>query len=275
MKIADFQPLATEPAIFGVKWDTLREANIEVRGPDGAKLVANYWKLRQTLLDEGVIECDWRAPQAKILTGKGEYRQGHGPPADRATESVWQLLCLDCHLVTKCNSNVAHANWFFYERSHALDYSSTCDAFFVVEGDKIIDDRFTLFATPPCDRPSGRLLDAGVWEEIDPGQPSQATELWSNRPEWLVGWARAAYKHFYETTGNGRAWVMSPRAIRFDDLSFWVDDDTTPEPTPSELGGRIQALSSRLTSLHGLVKVALAIAGYIAGVLAIDRWLSK
>ena len=267
MKISDFQPLATEPAIFRVKWDALREADIGVKRPDGTKLVAKYGKLRQTLLDEGVIECSWRGPLSKILTSKGEYTLMD----DVATESVWRLFCFDCHLITTLDSNINGVSWFFYERSH--EYVLARDAFFVVMGGKIVDEAFAIDTGPPDVNfdPSRRLLDAGVWEKIDPGQPDKDTTHWSHGPEWRVGWARAAYKHFYETTGTGRAYVMSPRAIRFDELHFWVEDDTTPEPTRSELAKQLQAISGRLSSLDGLVKIVLAIA--IA--LTIGRWLFK
>jgi hypothetical protein len=274
MKISDFQPLATEPAIFRVKWDALREADIGAKRPDGTKFVAKYGKLRQTLLDEGVIECNWHGAFPKILTSKGEYtlvKVDHTLVDDWATESVWLLLCFDCHLVTRLDSDINGVSWFFYERSD--EDLLTRDAFFVVREGKIVDEAFAIYTGPPDTNfdPSRKLLDAGVWERFDPGQPDRDPPNRSHGPEWRVGWARAAYKHFYETTRTGRAYVMSPRAIRFDDLHFWVEDDTTPEPTPSELAKQIQAISSRLSSLDGLVKIALAIA--IA--LTIGRWLSK
>jgi hypothetical protein len=269
--------------VYEIDWDQLAKIEIGVvrAGPRSGQAadtttqtVGTYGDLRHALLTEGVLDCDWRRA-GHIFTSEAKYsiKELRGPET-----WIWQILCLDCHLVAKLKSDVRQGRWYLYAITRNRANFETIESFFVTARDEIVEQCFSI------DQPAGRdhlagseeLVALGVWRQIKPVE-IQTDEHYETRMETVarsIGSIRAAYKNFYEETTAGRVHVATPAVERFDALHYWLDAEPIPDvgTTVVALKMDIIALDQRVAALRRLVVSTILVAAVLAAIEWFRRW---
>jgi hypothetical protein len=110
----------------------------------------------------------------------------------------------NCHLLKtlvdlrSANVNPFYATWFWYGASDMMEEPNTAYTFFVVHGDKIVNERVTLFDAP----------DSGFDPTVFDDGGDNGREIWSDDDGWRIARLRFWYRKFYRETPTGQLMVL-------------------------------------------------------------------
>lgn len=198
----------------------------------------------------GAIELDWRS------TGEG------------VLSSVWELLVLEATIRRDHSWTLQGACLYRAKRDTAVDHLLESDTFFVVLNKQIINSSLWLSLHAPARDVTGTLLEQKILRIEMPSRNHIAQPSLRRHRNALVGWHRAAYCTYYETTLEGRAVALTPGGRRFDDIHYWIDGAAHP-PDSAVLAAQLDRIEKKVianqrTLIFGLLAaVAVSVLGWM------------